>query len=102
MSMYILNNKEYNVFPKLESQVDSNIISPQQLQKIENFMSEFFGCFMVFGMGFDGTPKMIMSGASGMEQLAMKKFIEDIILGEAEFEFLSTDEEEFGEDSEIK
>ena len=94
MSIYILENKTYETFPKLKNNQpeDAQDLSTIQLQRLALTLSEHFGCFLLFGMSLQGEPRMLLSGTSGMEHLALKKFAEDVILGEGAVSVVPLDE----------
>ena len=94
MPIYILKDKTYEIFPKLSQDNSDDNPSQRQLMKLATTLSEHFGCFMIFGMSYNGEPRMMLSGSSGMEHLALKKFAEDIILGEGGAAVVPLDQED--------
>jgi hypothetical protein len=95
MPIYILKDTTYEIVPQEKTKQD---ITPEQLMTLANTMSDFFGCFMVFGMSYEGNPCFFASTSSGMEHLALKKFAEDMVLGENDIEFSIIGEEDEDEE----
>lgn len=81
MPIYILKDKTYEIFPNVEK--SSPALSQIQLKTIATTLSENMGCFMLFGMSLQGEPQIILAASSGIEHLALKKFAEDFLSGEA-------------------
>ena len=100
MSIYILKDKTYETFPGLKNNkpVGAPDLSQLQLKRLALTLSEHFGCFLLFGMSLQGEPRMLLSGTSGMEHLALKKFAEDVILGEGVVSVIPLDETDDDED----
>lgn len=96
MSYYILDGKTYEVSPTDcdEQEEFKQPLTNQQLKHVATVLSEHFGCFMLFGMSLKGEPQVLFSTYSGMESLALKKFAEDVVLGEADVGFSPLDDEE--------
>jgi hypothetical protein len=94
MPIYTLGKKTYEIFPNLSTQTSPPEIDPEKLKNIANFLSEYFGCFMIVGMSLQGEPQVLIMAASGMEQLAVKQFAQDVCMGEADMEFTSLDGDE--------
>lgn len=92
MPLYIMKDKTYEVFPN--SGKPASALSPKQFKNMANVLSEHLGCFIVFGMSFEGTPQILVSATSGMENLALKKFAEDVLIGETEVNFSPLEERE--------
>jgi len=93
-SFYILDDKTYETLPNIVDKKESTGLSSVQLRQLAVSLSEFFGCFMVFGMSLKGEPRVLISGSSGMEHLALKKFAEDVILGESGVSLMPLEEED--------
>jgi len=88
MSVYILKEKTYEIFPSISKEESQESLSPRQLNQIATVLTEHFGCFILFGMSLQGNPQVLLSGSCGMEHLALKKFAEDVIMGEANVNFV--------------
>ena len=81
MPIYILKDKTYEISPNIEKSHPS--LNQRQLKSIANVLSENLGCFMLFGISLEGEPQIILAASSGIEHLALKKFAEDFVNGEA-------------------
>jgi hypothetical protein len=90
----MLDKKTYETFPNLNEDDPKNEIPEEQIRNIGNNLGEYFGAFMLFGLSLQGQPVLVMSGSSGMEHLALKKFAEDVVLGESNVSLIPLDEEE--------
>ncbi len=85
MALYTLDDKMYEIFPQIKR--DKPALTPRQLRKVAEVLSEHFGCFLLFGISLQGEPQVLLSGSSGLEHLALKKFAEDLVKGEAHVSF---------------
>jgi hypothetical protein len=94
MSLYTLKHNTYETFPNLKEDSQESELPPGQIRHIGNQLSDYFGSFMLFGLSLHGQPILIMSGSSGMEHLALKKFAEDVVLGESGVSIVSLEEDE--------
>ena len=97
MSLYILKDATYDIVPKKGEHSKDSDITPGQFRTLASMLSEYFGCFMLFGMSYQGQPRLLASTSSGMEFLALKKFAEDVISGDMGVDFAPLD----GESTEI-
>ena len=98
MPLYILKDRTYEILPHEEGYSKDADITPGQLKVIASTLGEYFGCFMVFGMSYKGEPRFLASTSSGMEHLALKKFAEDVVMGDVSLQFSSLGEEDDEED----
>jgi len=94
MPIYVLKDSTYEIFPREESEKKEPDITPGQLRTLAMNLSEYFGCFMLFGMSYQGEPRFLATTSSGMEHLALKKFAEDVVLGEVGVELSTLDEDD--------
>jgi len=85
MPYYMLKDKTYEIMPNIETA--SPALTHKQLKEMANVLAEHLGCFILFGMSLQGEPQVLMAASSGMEHLALKKFAEDVITGEANANF---------------
>ena len=91
MSLYILKDTTYEILPKKDEVFGKPDLTQDQFRRLALTLSEYFGCFMLFGMSYQGQPRLLASASSGMEYLALKKFAEDVVMGETGMEFASLD-----------
>ena len=97
MPIYTLKDRTYEILPHEEPDSKDPDVSPRQLRTLALTLQEYFGCFMLFGMSYKGEPRFLCSSSSGMEHLALKKFAEDVIMGDISIQLSS-----IGEDGEIE
>lgn len=100
MSVYILDDKTYEVFPSISKKEAQASLTPRQLNHLASVLSEHFGCFILFGMSLQGNPQVMISGSCGMEHLALKKFAEDVIIGDTNVNFVPLNGEDGEEEDE--
>lgn len=89
MPIYTLGKKTYEILPKIPTQQDAPSIDPEKLQHIATYLSEYFGCFMLLSMSLKGEPQIMIMASSPMEQLALKQFAQDVLMGDADIDFAS-------------
>ena len=97
MPIYTLKDRTYEILPNEEPDASNPDISPVQLRRLALMLQEYFGCFMLFGMSCKGEPRFLCSSSSGMEHLALKKFAEDVVMGDISIQLSS-----IGENGEIE
>jgi hypothetical protein len=102
MPIYTLGKKTYEIFPvsPIKKKKETPALDNKKLCHIANYLSEFFGCFVVMGMSTKGEPQIIIAASSGMEHLALKQFAQDILMGDADVTFTQISGEH-GEDDDF-
>jgi hypothetical protein len=100
MPLYILKDRTYEILPNQEGYSKDADITPGQLKVIADTLGEYFGCFMLFGMSYKGEPRFLASTSSGMEYLALKRFAEDVVIGDVGIQLSALGEEEDDEEHE--
>lgn len=96
----MLKDKTYEIFPNISKKEPEISLDPRQLNDVASVLSEHFGCFILFGMSLQGNPQVLLSGSCGMEHLALRKFAEDVLLGELNIDFVPLGGQEGEEEEE--
>ncbi len=101
MPIYTLGKKTYNIFPVSPTEEkEPPTLDNKKLCHVANFLSEFFGCFIVMGMSTNGDPQIIIAASSDMEHLALKQFAQDMLMEDSDIIFTKISDE-YGEDEDL-